>query len=187
MAIRKYLPLLFLLLLFECFKVKAQDKNIKFRSINSVDLLMGEGALGLGLQTVNGIAYNKFYSGIGFGVDYYNYKSYPLFFDQRIYFGYYSKAFAYGDLGYNFAAKKPGKDIGYYDGSHFKGGIYTDVGFGYRTGFVAHYSLMFSLGLSYKQLQRPVGIVPTCLGCQSYQYYSKFGNAAIIVKAGVDF
>lgn len=187
MDTRKYFSLLFLLLSFVCFKAKAQHKNIKFYSINSTGLLMGEGDPELLLQTVNGIAYNKFYSGIGFGADYYNYNSYPLFFDQRIYFGYNRNAFGYGDLGYNFAAKKPRKDNGYENASHFKGGIYTDLGFGYRAGFTKHSSLIFSLGLRYKQLQRQIGVAPLCLGCQPYFYYDKFGNGEIVVKAGVVF
>ena len=185
--IRKYLLLLFLLLFFVCLKTKAQDKNIKFRSINSAGLLLGEGTPRLILQTINGIAYNKFYSGIGIGVDYYNYKSYPLFFDQRIYFGYNGKAFGYGDLGYNFSSNPPGKYNVYYGGSLYKGGIYSDLGFGYRTRFIKHSFLIFEIGLSYKQLQRQFAIGPDCNGCQPDLYYEKFGDAGIILKAGVAF
>ena len=89
------------------------------------------------LQSVNGFAYKNFYSGIGFAKDDYNYNSYPLFFDQRIYFNEKNNAFAYGDLGYNFSGKnKPGKEIYYYTSYHFSGGVFTDFGIGYKMTFI---------------------------------------------------
>ena len=180
--------ILFLLILLTGLNVKAQGKKIKFHSINSAGFIIGQSGTDMMLQSVNGFAYKNFYSGIGFAKDDYNYNSYPLFFDQRIYFGKRMNAFAYGDLGYNFSGKnEPGKEIGYYDTYHFKGGIYTDLGIGFKTKFIKSTSLLFSLGHSYKLLQSRVGIELLCIGCQPYFYYYKFGYGRIDLKAGVDF
>ena len=87
-----------------------EGEIIKFHSINAVGLSNGQRGGHLLLQTVNGLAFKNWYSGIGFGADYYHYKSYPLFIDARRYFGKNDKGFAYADLGYNFSGKnKPGK------------------------------------------------------------------------------
>lgn len=186
--------LLFLLVVSIALCGKAQNKKIKFHSINSFGFVIGEHGNDIMLQTVNGVTYKNFYSGIGFGIDYYDYNSYPLFFDQRIYFGKKNKAFVYGDLGYNFNAKnKPGKEIYYYNSYHFSGSVYTDIGIGYKMKFSKKSSLMLSAGFSYKEISDKVAIViPTMVPCPStgcpvdYQTY-KYGNGRVVLKAGVDF
>lgn len=192
---RDKLFLLFMLISFSWFNVKAQDKKIKFGSINFAGLVMGESSTDLVLQTVNGIAYNNLYSGIGFGIDYYNYNSYPLFFDQRVYFGRDKKAFGYGDLGYNFNAKnKPGKEIYYYGSYHFSGGVYTDFGVGYKMKFIKKSFFTISCGFSYKEIKDKIGTINPLVDCASgvacplvdYSNY-KYGNGRVILKAGIDF
>jgi hypothetical protein len=180
--------ILFLLILLIGFNVKAQNRKIQFHSINSVGFLIGESGSDILLQSVNGFSYKNFYSGIGFEKDDYNYNSYPLFFDQRVYLGKSENAFVYGDLGYNFHANnKPNKDIGYYDSYNFKGGIYTDFGLGFKVKFINKSSLLFSLGHSYKELKTKIGVTPLCVGCDSYFYDYKFGYGRVIIKGGVEF
>lgn len=173
---------MFLLISFSVF---AQKKKIKFNSINTFEMITGESLLSIGFQTVNGIRFSNWFSGIGIGIDYYQYKTLPLFFDGRRYFGSEKKAFVYGDIGYNFPMKnKPRKEMGYYDTYHFKGGIYTELGIGFKTKLIKKSSLVFSIGQSYKQLQTRVGIVPMCVGCDPYWYNYKLTYGRIIVKAG---
>lgn len=168
--------------------VPAQNGKFKFHSNNLIGIVGGESKVNLIFQTINGIEFSKWYCGIGVGVDYYNYKTLPLFFNTRRFFDKKNKGFIYSDLGYNFPLKnKPGKAIGYYNTYNFKGGLYTDFGIGYKTKFIKKSSLLFSLGHSYKQLQTQIGIMPACLGCQPYLYNYTLGYGRIILKTGVAF
>lgn len=180
--------LIFLLPVLLSFYVKAQNKKAKFHSINSIGFVIGQSGTDMMAQSVNGFAYKNVYSGIGFAKDDYNYNSYPLFFDQRIYFGKRNNAFVYGDLGYNISGKnKPGKEI-YYNSYHFSGGVYTDFGIGYKIKLRKSY-LTLSPGFSYKEINNKVGVVNPCLvGPCPVDYSSyKYGNGRAVLKAGVDF
>ncbi len=178
--------MLFLLIIILSLCGKAQDKQIKFRSINSAGLIIGESGTDMMLQTVNGIAYKNYFSGIGFGIDYYHFNSYPLFFDQRISFGKNKRAFVYGDLGYNFNTKnKPGKDIYYYTRYHFSGGVFTGLGIGYKIKFAKANSFLLNIGYSYKELNLKIGTIGPADGVDYSNY--KYGNGRVVLKAGVDF
>ena len=173
------------------FPVSAQKQKIQFQSKNAIGISIGQSGSSLLFQTINGIGYKNFYSGIGFGIDYYNYNSYPLFFDQRIFFGKKNNVFLYGDLGYNLSGKnKPGKESYYYNSYHFSGGVYTDLGMGYRFKMHKRASLTFSSGFTYKEINNKVGLSYPCysaMGCPvDYQNY-KYGNGRVVLKAGVDF
>ena len=180
----------FLLSLFIFFSASAQNEKLKFHSINTIGLSDGQSGAYLLLQTVNGLAFKKWYSGIGFGADYYHYKSYPLFIDARRYFGKNNKGFAYADLGYNFSGKnKPGKEVYYYTSYHFSSGIYTDIGIGYKMKFTKKSAFVISTGYSYKEINNKVGVVNPCLVAPCPVDYSnyKYGNGRVVLKAGVDF
>ena len=179
-----------LLSLFIFISASAQKVKLKFHSINVVGLSDGESGGYCLFQTVNGVGFRKWYSGIGFGADYYPYKSYPLFIDARRYFGKNDKGFAYADLGYNFSGKnKPGKEIYYYTSYHFSGGIYSDIGIGYKMKFIRNSSFLISTGYSYKEINNKVGVVNQCLVAPCPVDYSnyRYGNGRVVLKAGVDF
>jgi len=185
----KFIPF-FLLPLLIFFSASAQKEKLKFHSINSIGLSDGQSGGYFLFQTVNGLSCRKWFSGIGFGADYYPYKSYPLFLDTRKYFGKNSKGFAYGDLGYNFSGKnKPGKEVYYYTSYHFTGGIYTDIGVGYKMKFMRRSSFLFSTGYSYREINNKVGVANQCLVGPCSVDYSKYryGNGRVVFKAGVDF
>jgi len=182
--------ILFLLILLTGFSIKAQSRKIQFHSINSAGFIIGQSGTDMMLQSVNGFAYKNFYSGIGFAKDDYNYNSYPLFFDQRIYFGKETNAFAYGDLGFNLSGKnKPGKEIYYYTSYHFSSGVYTDFGFGYKMKLKEKLFFTLSTGFTYKDINDKVGVTNQCLVAPCPVDYSnyKYGNGRVVLKAGVDF
>src|SRR6185437_2088505 len=139
--------------------VSAQKSKIHFRSINQFAMVGGESQVNTAFQTVNGIKFSNWFTGIGIGVDNYRYRTLPLFFDGRWFFGEEKKGFIYGDIGYNFPMKdKPGKEISYYDTYHFTGGIYTDIGLGYQVPLCKKSSMLFSLGYSYKKMKAKIGL-----------------------------
>jgi hypothetical protein len=182
--------LFFLLSFFLCFSASAQKGKLKFHSINAVGLSSGERGVDLLLQTVNGLAFKNWYSGIGVGADYYQFKSYPVFIDGRRYFGKNDNGFAYADMGYNLSGKnKPGKEVYYYSFYHFSSGIYTDIGVGYKMRFAGKSSFVISTGYSYKEINNKVGVVNECLAAPCPVDYSnyKYGNGRVVLKAGIDF
>lgn len=170
------------------FSASAQKKKIKFHSINQFAMVGGESQTNSAFQTINGITFSYWFTGIGIGVDNYRYKTLPLFIDGRWFFGDDKNGFIYGDIGYNFPMKnKPGKEIPYYNSYHFTGGVYTDIGIGFRTKFIKKSSFLFSLGHSYKQLKTKIGITAACVECQPYLYNYKLGYGRMVLKTGVEF
>lgn len=180
----------FFLFLLISFSTSAQKNRIRFQSINNVGIALGQSEPDWTLQTINGIKFSNWYTGIGIGIDDYRYKTLPLFIDGRWNFGEKKEGFVYGDFGYNFPMKdKPGKEVSYYNTYHFTGGIYTDIGIGFQSRLYKKSSLLFSLGYSYKELQTKIGttICPFIGPC--YVDYSKyeFNYGRIALKAGLVF
>ena len=180
----------FLIFLIFYFSALAQKIPVKFHSINQFGIAVGESETKPVFQTVNGIQFGNWFSGIGIGVDDYRYKTLPLFIDGRRYFGDDKNGFIYADLGYDFPVKnKPGKEVYYYNSYHFKGGIYTDLGIGFKMKLIKKSSLLFSLGYSYKELQTKIGVNVCPLIGPCYVDYSKyeFNYGRMMLKTGLEF
>jgi len=186
------IKVIFVSLLFAIFSFPSngQKKNLRFQSFNMAGIVGGAKEVGYSYQSVNGIKFSNWFSGIGIGVDDYRYKTLPLFIDGRWFFGDNNKAFLYGDIGYNFAMKnKPGKEIYYYSSYDFSGGIYTDFGIGLQFPLTKFSSLAFSLGHTYKELQNKVSVVNPCFVGPCPVDYSKYNYelGRMILKAGFVF
>lgn len=176
--------------LFFLSVVLAQEAKPRFSSMNSVGFAIGQSAPGLVLETVNGIKFSNWFSGIGIGVDYYRYKTLLLVIDGRWFFGDDKSGFIYGDIGYNFPLKnKPEKEIYYYDSYHFTGDIYTDIGIGFQVPLYKKSSLLFSLGYSYKKIKNKIGVNICPFAGSCYVDYSKYDLSfgRLMVKAGLVF
>lgn len=165
------------------------QNKIKFHTINNVGIAAGKsGGFGI-LQTINGLGYKKWFAGGGLGIDYYKYKSIPLFLDLRTSIA-TTNLFVFGDIGYNFSSQnKPGKEIHYYSTYHFTGGLYHELGLGYKIPLARKNYLLFSSGYSYKEVNNTIGVVNQCLVAPCSVDYSKYkyGYGRIAVKAGVSF
>jgi hypothetical protein len=124
-----------------------------------VSLINGYNAASVGLQSVNGFKKGYWFTGIGTGIDYYLYRTIPLFADLRYEFGNKkNKFFAYGDAGINFSwvQEKFSDEPGIWNGNtsnSFKNGIYNDVGLGYNVKLKKENSLILSFGYSVKNLK----------------------------------
>jgi hypothetical protein len=177
-----------IIVLFVNSSLLGQKNKIRFHSINSFAMVSGETGTSTAFQTVNGIKFLNWFSGIGVGIDNYKYKTLPLFFDARKYFGIEKKVFVHGDIGYDFPMKdKPGKEMSDYDTYHFRVGLYSEFGIGFETKFIKSSSVSFNVAFSSKQLQNRIGIQPLCLGCDPYWYNYKLNYGRILVKTGVEF
>ena len=143
-----------------------QKKNAtyKFHSINNILLINGNNATTAGLQSINGFQKDNLFAGVGIGLDYYLYRTVPLFADFRYEFGKTkNKFFAYADGGVNFDWVEEEYNDGpifIWDGSRntseFHNGAYTDVGLGYMVGTKKGGGLVLSLGHSYKSLEKTI-------------------------------
>jgi hypothetical protein len=186
----KNLILILMISFMVSLSASAQKNKIRFHSVNTVELIGGESQSAIGYQTVNGIKFSNWFSGIGVGVDDYRYKTLPLFVDGRWFLGDDKSGFIYGDVGYNFPMKnKPGKEIYYYDSYHFTGGIYTDIGIGYQVPLYKKSSVLFSLGYSYKKMETKIGVNICPFTGPCYVDHSKydFSFNRMILKAGLVF
>jgi hypothetical protein len=142
-----------------------QKKNAdyKFHSINNISLINGDNGVSTGLQSINGFQKGNLFAGVGIGLDYYLYRTVPLFADFRYQFGKTkNKFFAYADGGVNFDWVEENYNDGpifIWDGSRnsseFHNGAYTDLGLGYMVGSKkGRGGLVLSLGHSYKSLEK---------------------------------
>jgi hypothetical protein len=141
------------------FCATAQQKKStgpwSFHSINNIGLLEGQTGSSFQIQTVNGAQYKSWFGGIGLGLDYYRYRTIPLFLDIRKEFGKSSnKLFLYADMGVSFCWLTDNQKMNYYQDDHFNNGMYGDFGVGYKIGLGRndHDHLLLSLGYTFKKL-----------------------------------
>jgi hypothetical protein len=150
--------LFFALFVCWCAMVYGQQKNLagpcQFHSVNSVGLLEGETGSAFQIQSVNGMQHGSWFAGIGVGLDFYRYRTIPLFIDFRNEFGHsVNKFFAYADAGVNFAWLTDKEKQVYQMDDHFSAGFYTDLGLGYKIGVGKNNHLLLALGYSLKKLK----------------------------------
>ncbi len=126
-------------------------KPFTFQTIVQTGLLAGGSAEAFTLQTVNGFRYQKWFAGIGTGLDFYMQRSIPLFADVRYDFSTKRKTFfLYSDAGVNFAWTKNKQQQNIVDQSP---GLFTDAGIGLKIATKKQDAFVISAGYSHKQLK----------------------------------
>ena len=168
----------------------AQDQKVKFNSINTGGIILGQNKSYAMFQSVNGLLYQKWFAGIGAGYDYYYYRSVPVFIDARRYLGKDNKGFLYGDAGYNFPGENtPGREVLFHHTASFKGGIYGDIGVGYGIKFTKGTCVLFSGGLSYKNIHLRTATFNPCITspCPENINHYNYDFSRVLLKAGLRF
>jgi hypothetical protein len=136
--------------------------KFKFHSVNSVALINGDNAVSVAFQTINGFQKGGWFAGAGIGLDYYLYRTVPLFADIRYEFGKKkNKFFLYGDAGVHFDWVQ---DYFYDDPTIWNGnrrnkftnGLYTDAGVGLSAGMKNGNAFVLSLGYSGKVMDERI-------------------------------
>jgi len=188
-----------LLLLSAVVTGHAQNENIQqnknkryvFHSINQVGLLEGETGSAVLLQTINGVQHKKWFAGIGAGLDYYYFRTIPLFADVRWNLLDNRKTpFVYADAGTNFVWINKTKTPSY--GSDYKNGSYYDMGIGYSLTFKKGTAFTISAGYSQKSLseKRP-GFMYIDIWPNPYPYDDgtryDYTLKRLSIKAGLSF
>jgi hypothetical protein len=165
----------------------SQESSSKshLNTIASVGLAVGESTAKPLYQLSAGLAYDRYFAGIGAGIDQYNFNSVPLFADWRMNFGKARQVFLYTNCGYNFTYNNDGSNSPFFKTTdRFYGGFYMDAGIGYRIRLNSLHRLLLSAGYSQKNVNNKVGYtypctVPPCLE-EIYIYHYTLGR--IITK-----
>jgi hypothetical protein len=145
-------------LMFVAWSQEIKKKQYQFHSINSLAMLNGDNGISAAIQTVNGFTKGQWFAGIGVGLDYYRYRSAPVFADLRREFGQKkNKFFLYGNAGVNcsWVQKEFYITPTRWNGertNNFNNGLYTDAGIGLKAGSKNSNAFILSLGYSRKSM-----------------------------------
>jgi hypothetical protein len=176
------------LLIFLSLPSISQDRRIKFNSINQVGLISGSAGEAFMLQSVNGLKKDKWFTGAGIGLDFYNERTIPLFFDiRRDLVSKKNTPFAYIDAGVNFlwlnSIEKEQKQF-----SSSSPGLFYDLGIGLRLSGQNNRGFILSAGYSFKQVKENIKsswLAPTPeLGSDNYLRYN-YLYRRIVIKMGI--
>lgn len=140
--------------------LNAQEKkpSHQFHSVNSLTLVNGSNSVSASLQSVNGFKKGAWFAGAGLGIDYYLYRTIPLFADIRYEFGKKkNKYFVYADAGININWVQDHfiDNPSIWNGNtsnDFKNGIYNDLGLGCLVKMKKENALVLAIGYSQKNL-----------------------------------
>lgn len=152
-----------LLACINCCGATAQKAVTKFnfQSINEIGFTAGENATRMQVATSNGVGNKKWFAGLATGMDFYRFRTIPLYADIRYRFlkgpG---QVFVYTNTGYHFAWATTKEKMNVWQGtSTVNGGVHLAAGAGYQFNLKNKYAVLISTGYTYKQVTekfRPV-------------------------------
>ena len=129
-----------------------------FGTINQGGVFVaGEMLPGGNFQSINGFRYKEWFGGVGVGVDFYRYRTIPVFIDiRRTILNKPTSPFIYADFGVNYPWMRD-SDKGSYISQDFRSGYYFDFGAGYRFNLGKKHNLLFSAGYTEKRTREDRG------------------------------
>lgn len=184
----------FIYILFASVVLFAQDvvvnnkMKMPFGSINTVGILEGQKGTAFQLQTINGLHYNSWFAGLGLGMDYYHFKSIPVFLDVRKkLFNTAVPLYVYADAGVHFTLRNDSEDDWTY--SRFNDGFIYDAGIAYTFPVKRNYEFILSAGYSEKRVMEDRFTKYYCINppCNDNKENYDYKFRRISVKAGVSF
>ena len=174
----RYILLLFIGFIFSS-GLQAQQKP-RFSTQNSVGLLVGEADNAPQLQTINGVAFNNWFTGIGAGIDWYYQRSIPVFLSVSRSFttSPRRKLFLTSGAGVNYAWGKPEYFTnGWGYELQFSPGLFWTAGLGYKMNIGKQNDhLLIQLGYNNKthtqetSYAMPCFVAPCPVSKESYKY-----------------
>src|SRR5690349_5807098 len=179
--------LISILFLFSTLTLPAQQKA-RFQSMNAAGAVYGKNGTKLQVQSVNGARFGTWFTGVGVGIDWYYFRSVPLFLSVRKDFNPKpSTPFIYLDLGANLYWDDKYEEFKLPDGSpmfsHYAG-TYFDAGIGYSGSEGGRLAAFIMLGFSRKvtrEKERNFMCTPDDYIMTDY----RFGR--LCLKAGLSF
>ena len=169
----------------------SNHERLQFVSNLQAGLLDGNANTAFQLQTINGIRYKSWMTGIGVGLDYYRVRSIPLFIDLRKNILERKETpFLYGDIGMHFSWVKNSEDFAWQKIT-YSNGLFYEFGGGYKFSLAKRRGITVSAGYSVKKLVQTnygYGYCPFIGPCESgpvdkYDYIFR----RLSIKAGFIF
>jgi hypothetical protein len=170
------------LLLLMSWKAAAQQKPAYSAQVLA-GMLVGESGSGLQVQLINGVKWNKWFSGIGTSIDWYYKRTVPVFVsvNRSLLTKGKNTLLLTGDAGINFPWEE--SYINYSireNGTNQKAGLYWAGGVGYQFGVgKGGNAVQLNLGYSYKQSKEDISFEYPCFNppcipvVESYDYRLK--------------
>lgn len=169
-------------------KAEGQNQKIKFSSVNQAGLLSGSRGEAFMVQTINGIKKDKWFAGVGIGLDYYGARTIPLVLDlRRELSNRKNTPFVYADAGINFlwltSFQKQQKQF-----PTSSPALFYDAGIGWKLSGKNNRGFLFSAGYSFKQVKEkvkhPWWPAPTPqLESENYEHHN-YLYRRVVVKVG---
>jgi hypothetical protein len=178
---------------FTTLLVFAQNK-IKFSTQNYMGILAGGSETNIQLQTINGISFHKWFTGIGTGIDWYYQRSIPVFLTAERGFRVAARKNIYfsSSAGVNFPWKNNyyNDDWWGFTNSETHTGFYWNTGFGYKINIgKQNDAVLLHFGYSnkfYKETvtsNNPCLVAPCPVNTESFKYNLR----TLSVKLGYGF
>jgi hypothetical protein len=180
-------PFLFACALALAASVSAQTGSTGFHPVAQVSLLNGSKGMSASVQATAGFRLKPLYLGLGTGIDYYRFRTVPLYVALRKDIG-RSPAFLYSDIGYHFDwLTDANKNRNQFNSTGtYEGGLYYDIGIGARLDQKSQNGFILSAGYSAKHMKQEVqqyicGVVGPC---SVYNETYRYNLGRIMIKAG---
>lgn len=188
---RYYFPVLFCLMIFSA-GLHAQNKP-RFSTQNTVGILIGGSDNAPQLQTVNGVAFNNWFTGIGAGIDWYYQRSIPVFVSANRYFTTSPRrqVFLAAGAGINYPWGKPDYFTnGWGYELQFSPGLFWTAGLGYKINVgKQNDNLLIQLGYNNKAHSQEMTYAMPCLiaPCPVSKEKYSYSFNALSLKLGWGF
>lgn len=141
------------------------QNKISFHSQNYVGLLEGETGSAFQLQTINGIKAGSWTSGIGVGIDYYRFRTVPVFLSISRYMKPAGKSLYFSaDGGLNFFWNKDAEStFGNVVTRSYRPSLYWAGGIGYRLALRNKKdAFLLNIGYSFKRFKEELQLLTFC-------------------------
>jgi len=184
---------IFTLLVILSIGTSAQDdkkEKITYSSQISAGIIEGEQRTSFHIETLNGIKYRTWFGGVGTGLDYYYFRSIPVYLSAKKYLSPRNHSFyLQGDGGLNFAWDESSIRSWNQVGSDFKPGLYWNGSIGFATGLDRKNSFSFGVGYSHKFLKEIKEIAVECFNppCENTYEVYRYNLSRLMLRLGWQF
>ena len=159
--------------------------NCGFQTMLNAGVMEGQSGGDFFIQSVNGFQYKGWFAGIGAGLDYYKFRSIPLFLDiRKDILRKNVSPFIYADGGISFPWSKDNET--YFWEAEMSRGLYYDAGIGINFAAGKKQGLQASLGYSYKYTKETATWPMQCLTfpCPQYKQSRSYDLSRLALKIG---
>ena len=128
-------------------------KKVSWRSYAAGGIAIGDGNDASVFQLGTGIRYKWLYAGLGVGYDNYRYSSVPVYAEFRADDPESKRLFGYGQIGYSIDCTDGEWSFWSNEKAKTIGGLYLDLGIGYRVLILKQQAVSISLGYGLKKMK----------------------------------